>query len=114
MVSIKLARTGTKHQAHYRFVVLDRKKPTNGAVIETLGYYDPKPKEPKIEVSEERVAYWLGLGRTANRFRAQPPQAQRYLAEIRCEQGREVSRLCAHQEIPDEAVGRDHRQGSCR
>ena len=39
MVSIKLARTGTKHQAHYRFVVLDRKKPTNGAVIETLGYY---------------------------------------------------------------------------
>jgi hypothetical protein len=34
MVSIKLARTGTKHQAHYRFVVLDRKKPTNGAVIE--------------------------------------------------------------------------------
>jgi len=72
MVSIKLARTGTKHQAHYRFVVLDRKKPTNGAVIETLGYYDPKPKEPKIEVSEERVAYWLGLG-------AQPTDSVRSL-----------------------------------
>jgi small subunit ribosomal protein S16 len=72
MVSIKLARTGTKHQAHYRFVVLDRKKPTNGAVIETLGYYDPSPKVPKIEVSEERVAYWLGLG-------AQPTDSVRNL-----------------------------------
>ena len=72
MVSIKLARTGTKHQAHYRFVVLDRRKPTNGAVIETLGYYGPKPKEPKIEVSEERVAYWLGLG-------AQPTDSVRNL-----------------------------------
>jgi small subunit ribosomal protein S16 len=72
MVSIKLARTGTKHQAHYRFVVLDRKKPTNGAVIETLGYYDPMTKEPTIEVNEERVAYWLGLG-------AQPTDSVRNL-----------------------------------
>ncbi len=72
MVSIKLARTGTKHQAHYRFVVLDRKKPTNGAVIETLGYYDPMPKEPKIELNEERVAYWLEQG-------AQPTDSVRNL-----------------------------------
>ncbi len=72
MVSIKLARTGTKHQAHYRFVVLDRKKPTNGAVIETLGYYDPMLKEPKIEISEERAAYWLGQG-------AQPTDSVRNL-----------------------------------
>jgi small subunit ribosomal protein S16 len=72
MVSIKLARTGTKHQAHYRFVVLDRKKPTNGAVIETLGYYDPNPKVAKIEVNEERIAYWLGLG-------AQPTDSVRNL-----------------------------------
>jgi small subunit ribosomal protein S16 len=72
MVSIKLARTGTKHQAHYRFVVLDRKKPTNGAVIETLGYYDPMPKEPKIELNEERVSYWLGQG-------AQPTDSVRNL-----------------------------------
>ncbi len=72
MVSIKLARTGTKHQAHYRFVVLDRKKPTNGAVIETLGYYDPMLKEPKIELSEERVLYWLSEG-------AQPTDSVRNL-----------------------------------
>lgn len=72
MVNIKLARTGTKHEPSYRFVVLDRRKPTNGAVIETLGYYDPKPKEPKIDVKEERVLYWLGLG-------AQPTDSVRNL-----------------------------------
>ncbi len=62
MVNIKLARIGTKHEPSYRFVALDKRKPTNGAVIETLGYYDPKPKEPKIEINEERVLYWLGQG----------------------------------------------------
>ena len=43
-------------------MVVDSRKKRDGKFIERIGFYDPKPKELKYKVDEERAIYWLGQG----------------------------------------------------
>jgi small subunit ribosomal protein S16 len=60
MVKIRLTRLGTHKRPFYRVVVLDSRKPRNGAHLELVGYHDPLKKDTKIDLS--RVDYWVGVG----------------------------------------------------
>ena len=61
-VKIRLRRTGARNQPSYRIMVVDSRKKRDGKFIERIGFYDPKPKELKYKVDEERAIYWLGQG----------------------------------------------------
>lgn len=59
-VKIRLKKTGSKNNACYRVVVMDIRSSRDGRAIETLGFYDPRHKDEKINV--ERAEYWLANG----------------------------------------------------
>ena len=61
-VKIRLKRFGTKNRSQWRIVVSDVKMPRDGRFIEEIGYYDPLPKDEKIEVKQARLEYWLKQG----------------------------------------------------
>jgi small subunit ribosomal protein S16 len=62
MLSIKLRRFGKKKFPTYRLVVLDKRRDTQGKYIECLGIYNPCSNPKIIEINQERVKYWLGVG----------------------------------------------------
>ena len=59
---IRLKRTGSRHQPHYRVVVMDSSKSRDGRAIEQIGYYNPRTEPPAIDLDGERALYWLGVG----------------------------------------------------
>jgi small subunit ribosomal protein S16 len=64
MVTIRLARGGSKKHPFYHIVVTDSRNPRDGRYIERLGYYNPMPagNDVPLEVNGERVKYWLSQG----------------------------------------------------
>ncbi len=63
MVKIRLKRFGTKARPDYRIVVLDSRKPRDGATIEEIGQYHPiAPEGKQMCFDEERAKYWLSVG----------------------------------------------------
>lgn len=62
MVRIRLRRTGAKKRASYRIVVADKEAPRDGAFIETVGLYNPRTQPEFIQLKEDRIYYWLGVG----------------------------------------------------
>ena len=74
-VKIRLKRMGKIRQPHYRVVVVDSRKKRDGRVIEEIGKYHPKQEPSFIEVTSERVQYWLGVG-------AQPTEAVEAILKI--------------------------------
>ena len=71
---IRLKRTGSRHQPHYRVVVMDQRKSRDGRSIEEIGYYNPRTDPATINIDEDRALYWLGVG-------AQPSETVRSLLE---------------------------------
>ena len=71
---IRLKRTGSRHQPHYRVVVVDQRKSRDGRSIEEIGYYNPRTDPPTIDIDGDRALYWLGVG-------AQPSETVRSLFE---------------------------------
>ncbi len=61
-VKIKLLRMGKIRAPYYRIVVADSRTKRDGRAIEEIGKYHPTQEPSLIEVSSERVAYWLGVG----------------------------------------------------
>lgn len=59
-VRIRLRRTGKRNAACYRVVVADARSPRDGRFIETIGLYDPRHKDERIDV--ERAEYWIAKG----------------------------------------------------
>ena len=56
MVSIRLQRTGRRHQARFRMIVQDSKRaPTSGRVIANLGFYNPHTKEHGVDLEKAKV-----------------------------------------------------------
>ncbi len=53
---------GTKKKPFYRLVVSDSRKVPTSRVLESVGYYDPRPKQAVVEVNLERADYWLAKG----------------------------------------------------
>lgn len=63
MVKIRLMRMGSKHNPHYRMVVVDSRKKRSADSIEQIGYYDPRgTTEAPLRIDAERAQYWLGQG----------------------------------------------------
>jgi small subunit ribosomal protein S16 len=74
-VKIRLTRMGKKKQPSYRVVVVDSRKPRDGAYIEQIGRYDPRQEPSLIEIDNERALDWLQKG-------AQPTERAKKLLEI--------------------------------
>lgn len=60
MLTIRLVRTGKKHQAFFRIVVADKRKAPGAKFIEILGNYDPHAK--KLTVNKEKLEQYMKNG----------------------------------------------------
>src|SRR5215468_4016411 len=67
-------RMGKIRNPQYRIVVADSRTKRDGRAIEYIGVYHPKEDPSVIQVSSDRVQYWLGVG-------AQPSQPVQRLLE---------------------------------
>ncbi len=62
MLAIRLNRTGSNKQAHYRMVVCETKQASGSRVVEVVGYYNPRTTPATVTVDHERIANWLKAG----------------------------------------------------
>ncbi len=62
MVKIRLRRTGSKGQPHYRIVVADSRAPRDGAFIDIIGHFNPLTDPETVVVNEEKARHWLSQG----------------------------------------------------
>jgi small subunit ribosomal protein S16 len=53
---------GTKKKPFYRIIATDSRMPRDGRFIETLGYYNPLPHPPVVEIKEQEIFKWLDRG----------------------------------------------------
>ena len=64
-LKIRLSRGGAKKRPFYRIVVADSRSPRDGRFIEKVGTYNPmvaKDHADRLNVNEERIKHWLGMG----------------------------------------------------
>ena len=64
MVTIRLARGGSKKRPFYHLTVYDSRKARDARYIERIGFFNPiaRGAEERLRVDLERVAYWQGQG----------------------------------------------------
>lgn len=63
MVTIRLARAGTKKRPFYHMVAADSKRARDGKFIERLGYFDPLlPTGTGAHLKTDRIQYWAAKG----------------------------------------------------
>jgi small subunit ribosomal protein S16 len=64
MVRIRLSRRGKKSQPFYHIVVVDQNKKRDGAVLATVGTYNPKKDKgtEKVTLNTELYKAWLAKG----------------------------------------------------
>ena len=64
MITIRMARGGSKKRPFYKIVVSDVRKPRDSGYVERLGFFNPRAKgqEVRLELKQDRVAYWLSEG----------------------------------------------------
>ena len=64
MVSIRLARGGSKRRPFYHVVVSDSRSPRDGRYIERLGFFNPQARgqEEEVRIDNERIDYWVSKG----------------------------------------------------
>jgi small subunit ribosomal protein S16 len=76
MVTIRLARGGSKKNPYYYVTVSDKRNARNGRFIERVGFFNPtaRGQEEKLRIDMERVKYWQSQG-------AQPSQRVATLLE---------------------------------
>ncbi|MCP5083816.1 MAG: 30S ribosomal protein S16 [Alphaproteobacteria bacterium] len=64
-LKLRLSRHGAKKRPFYRIVVADSRAPRDGRHIEILGTFNPllpKDSEERVNLKEDRVKHWLGVG----------------------------------------------------
>jgi len=68
MVSIRLARGGSKKRPFYHVVVSDSRSPRDGRYIERLGFFNPQARgqEEELRIDMERIDYWISKGAQAS------------------------------------------------
>ena len=59
MLTIRLQRTGKRHQPQFRVVLAEKQKSASKKFIEILGTYNPRTKDFVLK-NQDRVKYWLG------------------------------------------------------
>lgn len=64
MVTIRLARGGSKKRPFYHLTVADSRKAQCGRFIERVGFFNPVAcgQEERLRVNRERVDFWLTQG----------------------------------------------------
>ena len=64
MVTIRLARHGSKKSPFYHITVADKDASRDGRFIERLGFYNPmaKGQAEGFRLNLERVDYWMSVG----------------------------------------------------
>lgn len=64
MVTIRLARGGSKKRPFYHLTVTDSRNARDGRFIERIGFFNPiaSGAELRLSVDQARTAYWLGQG----------------------------------------------------
>jgi small subunit ribosomal protein S16 len=64
MVTIRLARGGSKKRPFYHLTVSDSRNARDARYIERIGFFNPIAcgGEERLRVDLERVAYWQGQG----------------------------------------------------
>ncbi|AZT83059.1 MAG: 30S ribosomal protein S16 [Marinobacter sp.] len=67
MVTIRLARGGSKKRPFYHLTVTDSRKSRDGRFIERVGFFNPvaRGQEERLRVDRDRVDFWLGQGAQA-------------------------------------------------
>ncbi len=68
MVTIRLARGGSKKRPFYHVVVTNSRNARDGRYIERLGFYNPvaQGNAERLQLNAERVSYWQGVGAQAS------------------------------------------------
>ncbi len=68
MVTIRLARGGSKKRPFYHLTVADSRNARNGRFIERVGFFNPiaRGNEERLRVDLERVTYWISQGATTS------------------------------------------------
>ena len=64
MVSIRLARGGSKKRPFYHVVVTDSRNPRDGRYIERVGYFNPgaSAAEEGLRLDTGRIEHWVAKG----------------------------------------------------
>lgn len=64
MVTIRLARGGSKKRPFYSIVVTDSRNRRDGRFIERIGFYNPiaSGNAEALRINRERLSYWQGVG----------------------------------------------------
>lgn len=64
MVSIRLARGGSKKRAFYHVVVSDSRRARDGRYIERVGFFNPQARgqEEELRLDAARIDYWISQG----------------------------------------------------
>ncbi len=64
MVTIRMARGGSKKRPFYNIVVTDSRKPRDSGYIERLGFFNPRAtgQEVRLELKQDRIDNWLKEG----------------------------------------------------
>lgn len=64
MVTIRLARGGSKKNPYYYVTVTDKRNSRDGGFIERIGFFNPTARgnEEKLRIDLDRAKYWQGQG----------------------------------------------------
>lgn len=64
MVTIRLARHGSKRRPFYAICVADSRRAPRSRFIERVGFYNPvaQGQAEELRVDRERIEYWVGQG----------------------------------------------------
>lgn len=63
-VKLRLKRMGRSNLAFFRLSAIDSRSPRDGRVVEELGHYDPRHKDPtkQFVAKLDRCKHWLDVG----------------------------------------------------
>jgi len=64
MLTIRLARGGSKKRPFYHVAVADSRRSRDGKFVERIGFYNPvaRGQEERLRVDAERAQYWIEQG----------------------------------------------------
>ena len=64
MVTIRLARGGSKKRPFYHLTVTDSRNARDGRFIERVGFFNPiaRGQEQRLSIDNERVEFWVKQG----------------------------------------------------
>lgn len=64
MVTIRLARGGSKKRPFYHLTVADSRTARNGRFIERVGFFNPiaRGQEERLRVDVQRIEHWVSQG----------------------------------------------------